>query len=132
MRKRGFLVAVRLVREQMLEESGRSSRRGPVLGTASENMVGGATEHTTTKTQRVAALKVGKWVSREGNGPRRRRGLVMLDGLLRRGHERMSKGRDIIRLTRGNRKSSRSKTIIINGGSRGVDGGSDGERSGQG
>ena len=55
-----------------------------------------------------------------------------MDGLLRRGHERMSKGRDIIRLTRGNRKSSRSKTIIINGGSRGVDGGSDGERSGQG
>ena len=54
---------VRLVREQMLEESGRSSRGILVLGAASENMVGGATEHTTAKTQRVAALKVGKWVS---------------------------------------------------------------------
>ena len=42
MRKRGFLATVRLVREQMLEESGRSSR-GIVLGEASENMVGGAT-----------------------------------------------------------------------------------------
>jgi hypothetical protein len=92
MRKRGFLVAVRLVRGQMFEESGRSSRRGPVLEAASENMVSGATKHTTAKTQRVAALKVGKWVSREGNGPRRRRGLVTLYGLLRGGHERMSKG----------------------------------------
>ena len=55
MRKRGFLVTVRLVREQMLEESGRSSG-GIMLGAASENMVGGATEHTTAKTQRVAAL----------------------------------------------------------------------------
>ena len=50
------------VRKQILEENGRRSR-GPVLGAASENMVGGATEHTTAKTQRVAALKVGEWVS---------------------------------------------------------------------
>ena len=124
-------MTVRLVCEQMLEESGRSSR-GIVLGTASENMVAGATEHTTAKTQRVAALKVGKWVSREGNGPRRRRGLVMLDGLLRRGHERTGKGRDIIRVTRGNGKSSRDTTSIINGRSRGIDGGNDGELSGLG
>ena len=65
MKIRGFLVKVRLlcfVRKQMLEENGRRSR-GPVLGAASENMVGGATEHTTAKAQRVAALKVGEWVS---------------------------------------------------------------------
>jgi hypothetical protein len=40
----------------MLEESARSSR-GIMLGAASENMVGGTTEQTTAKTQRVAALK---------------------------------------------------------------------------
>jgi hypothetical protein len=121
MRKRGFLATARLVRKQMLEEDDRSSRN-PVLGAASENMVGVATEHT---------LKVGEWVSREGKGPRRRRGLVSLDGLHRGGHE-TGKGRDIIRMTRGNGKSSRGKTSIINGRSRGVDGWSDGEQSGQG
>jgi hypothetical protein len=131
MRKRRFLATVRLVRKQMLEESGRSSR-GIVLGAASKNMVSRATEYTTAKTQRVAALKVGKWVSREGNGPRQRRGLVTLDGLLRRGHERMGKGRDIVRMTRGSGKSSRGMTSIINGRSRRIDGGSNGEWSGQG
>ena len=92
-----------------------------MLGAAAENMIGGATEHTTAKTQRVAALKVGEWVSREANGPRRRRGLVTLYGLLCGGHERTSKGRDIVKMTRGNGKSSRGKTSIINGRSRGVD-----------
>jgi hypothetical protein len=101
-RMRGFLVKGRLVCKQMLENNGRRSR-GPVLVAASENTVRGATEHITAKTQRVAALKVGECVSREANGPRRRRGLVTLYGLLRRGHERMSQGRDIIRMTRGKR-----------------------------
>ena len=73
MRKRGLLATLRLVREQVLEESGKNYR-GIVLGSASENMVAGATEHTTAKTQRVAALKVGEWVSREAIRPRRRRG----------------------------------------------------------
>ena len=74
-----------------------------MLRAASENMVGGATEHTTAKTQRVAALKVSEWVSREAIGPRQRRGLVkLLYGLLCGEHERMSKGRDIVRMTRGN------------------------------
>ena len=95
-------------------------------------MVGGATEHTTAKTQRVAALKVGEWVSREGNGPRRRRGLVTLDGLLCGGQERTGKGRDIVKMTRGNGKSNRGTTSIINGRSMRIDGGSDGELSGQG
>jgi hypothetical protein len=131
MRKRGLLATLRLVREQVLEESGKNYR-GIVLGAALEDMVGGATEHTTAKIQRVAAQKVGKWVSREGNGPRRRRGLVTLDSLLRGGHERTSKGRDIVRMTRGNGKSSRGRTSIINGRSRGIDGGNNGERSGQG
>ena len=131
MRKRGFLATVRLVREQMLEESARSSR-GIVLGSASENMVGGATEHTTAKTQRVAALKVGKWVSREGYRPRRRRGLVSLDGLLHRGHERTGKGGDIVRMTGRNGKSNRGRTSIIHGRSRGIDEGNGGELSGQG
>jgi len=130
-RIRGFLAKMRLVRKQMLEENGRRSR-GPVLRAASEHMVRGATEHTTAKTQRVAALKVGEWASGKANGPRRRRGLVTLYGLLRWGHERMSKGRDIIRMTRGNGKRSRDKTSIINERSGGVDGRSNRERSGQG
>ena len=49
----------------------------------------------------------------------------MLDGLLRGGHERMGKGRDIVRMTTGNGKSSRGMTSIINGRSRGIDGGND-------
>ena len=107
-RIRGFLAKMRLVRKQMLEENGRRSR-GPMLRAALENMVGD--------------LKVGEWVSREAIGPRQRRGLVTLYGLLRGGHERMSKGRDIVRMTRSNGKSSRCKTSIINERSRGVDGG---------
>ena len=68
---------------------------------------------------------------REANGPRRRRGLVTLYGLLHEGHEKTSKGRDIIRMTRGNGKSSRGKASIINGRSRGVDGGSNGDGQGR-
>ena len=130
MRIRGFLAKVRLVRKQMLDEDGRSSR-GPVLRTASENMVSGATEHTTAKTQRVAGLKVGEWVSREAIGLKRRRGSVTWYGWLHGGHERMIKGRDIIRMTRGNGMSSRDKTSIINGRSKGVDGRSNRERISQ-
>ena len=52
--------------------------------------------------------------------------------MLRRGHERMSKGRDIIRMTGRNGKSSRGMTSIINGRSRGIDRGNNGELIGQG
>ena len=44
----------------------------------------------------------------------------------------MSKGGDIVRMTGRNGKSSRDRTSIINGRSRGVDGGNAGELSGQG
>ena len=56
----------------------------------------------------------------------------MLDGLLRGGHEKTGKGKDIVRMTRGNRKGSRGKTSISNGRSRRIDGGNNGERIGQG
>ena len=105
---------MRLVREQMLVEDGRSAR-GLVLRATAENMVRGTTKHTAAKTQR------------------RRCRLVVLHGLLRWwGHKRPSEGRDIIRMPRGNRKSSRGKTSIVSGRNRRSDRGGDREVSSQG
>jgi hypothetical protein len=106
-------VKMRLVREQMLVEDDRSAR-GLVLRATAENMVKGATKHTAAQTQR------------------RRSKLVALHGLLRWRHKRMSEGRDIIRMPRGNRKSSKGKTSIISERNRGADRGGDREVSSQG
>ena len=51
------MAEVRLVREEMFEERSASAR-GQFLRAAFENMVGGATKHTTAETHRVTALEV--------------------------------------------------------------------------
>ena len=122
---------MRLVCEEIFEERSASAR-GQFLRAAFENMVGGATKHTTAETHRVTALKVSEWISRKVRRRGRSSRLVALHGLFRWGHKRMGEGRDIIGMLRGNRESSRGKAGSIGRRDRGGDGRGDGERSSQG
>ena len=122
---------MRLVREEMFEERSASAR-GQFLRAAFENMVGGATKHTTAETHRVTAPEVSDWISRKVRRRGRNSRLVELHGLLRWGHKRMGEGRDIIGMLRGNRESSRGKAGSIGRRDRGGDGRGDGEGSSQG
>ena len=111
------------------------SARGQFLISAFENMVGGATKHTTAETHRVTALEVSDWISRKVR--RRGRGrsssrLVALHGLFRWGHKRTGEGGDVIGMLRGNRESSRGKAGSISRRDRGSDRRGDREGSGQG
>jgi hypothetical protein len=119
-RKRWLLTKVRLMRKKMSEERSASAR-GQFLRAAFENMVGGATKHTSAKTHRVTALEVSDWISRKVRGRGRSSRLVALHGLCRWRHKRMGEGRDVIGMLRGSRESSRGKAGSISRRDRGSD-----------
>ena len=99
---------MRLVSKEVFEERSASAR-GMFLRATFEDMIRGATKHTTAETHRVTALEVSEWISRKV----RRRGsisrLVALHSLFHWGHKRTGEGGDVIRMLRGNRESSRRR-----------------------
>ena len=72
---------MRLVRKEIFEERSASAR-GQFLRAAFENMVGGATKHTTAETHRVTALEVSEWISRKVRRKGRSSRLVALHCLM--------------------------------------------------